>query len=1580
MKNKYFLFFCLLLSIKIFAQCPTDPITIRTQEDIDNYRADYPNCNEVCPPGNIIISTQDDLNNFKNNFPGCSHLSYNLFLSSEDITSLEPLDEVVTIEGSLVIGYLSGTSVVNLTGLNNLTQVGGLSVQENNKLKNLIGLESLTRVSGILSVSGNTQLVDLEGIESLSIVDKSVIINSNFNLLNLNGLGSLETINENLTIEFNTGLRNLEGLSNLKEVLGGVSVSFNSNILSLKGLESLSSISGFLQIEDNEKLLNVEGLTDLQSISSFTTIKRNPYLQNLEGLNSLEKVGSILEISQNELLESVIGLESLSSVYRLEVTSNSFLKSLSGLSGLAEITDSLIITFNPKLNECDLPFFCEYIQNDQGEFNISNNAEGCNSKTEILEKCIYLCPREDVVLQSQEEVDNFSAIFENCSGLDYNLTITGSNISNLLGLESISSIEGDLTISNTSLTTLNGLAIETLGGAINIDNNQQLTDIEAIQGIDFNKVKDFSLTDNSLLTECSISFLCQFLSKGEGVNISGNGNGCNNEEAIFSSCSNQCPDGGLSLSFLTQSEIDNFAQQYPDCTIIRDFIRINGSTINNLEGLNNLSSILGNLIIESTNINTLNGLENLRRVDGEIFISENTELIDIQAISDIQPENIESIEITKNPQLSSCSLPNFCNYLFNQIGNLTISENSINCSSESDIQAVCEVEQCPSSSIILTSQEEVDNFLLQYPNCTDINVDIFVQGNDIVNLNAFKNIEKIGPASRFWIGSNNFLSNRTSLEDLDGLQNLQTVEGTLRINDNPLLKSLNGLQSLQIAKNLYIESNPQLINLDGLNNLSEVTSSFLIFQNTKLKNFRGLDNLKSIGIDLIDNTFSTTFTVSGNSSLENFDGLQNLEFVKSLYVGQNSINNFEGLSGLTEISGDFNISNNNILKNFEGLSNLTSIKGELEIEDNLSIIDLEGLESLERVEGGVRMYNNRSLVNLNGLSNLNFIGGGLQIDYHLCLTSFSGISKLQTIEGNLIVDSNDNIINFNGFENLQTIRTGFFKISNNNSLQSLDGLNEIKFDGEINFVMILDNISLTDISSFNNFSFLDISSLRIEDNPNLEICSYFPICNYINENPSQAQISGNAIGCSSEEEILENCDDVLNSIFGKLEFSEMMSDCGSVNSTPINNIRVNTTDGISTYSTFTNNDGGYKLLTPSGNYTTDVSLDDNNYTISPESYEVVFDDFDESYEKDFCIIANQEINDVDVVLIPLSDARPGFDANYRIVFENKGTTIQSGTISLSYDNDKIALIIASLPIDQQNLNTLEWSYDNLLPFEQRFIDLTFNVIAPPVVNIEDILPYETKITYSNNLEDYTFNFDQRVIGSFDPNDKTVIEGESISFEDVDNFLHYVIRFQNTGTASAINVRIVDLLDDNLNWDTFVPISSSHDYNLQITNNNKLEFVFDGINLPDENSDEEGSNGFVSFKIKPKSDIEIGEIIRGKAEIFFDFNLPIITNTVETEIVDQVLSAETNKISDLNKTYIYPNPTENCIRIKIKNNALSGLFFSITDTQGRRFISGYKHLEFSGDFKIDLQNLSSGIYMLNIKNHKGINETMKIIKK
>jgi len=223
-------------------------------------------------------------------------------------------------------------------------------------------------------------------------------------------------------------------------------------------------------------------------------------------------------------------------------------------------------------------------------------------------------------------------------------------------------------------------------------------------------------------------------------------------------------------------------------------------------------------------------------------------------------------------------------------------------------------------------------------------------------------------------------------------------------------------------------------------------------------------------------------------------------------------------------------------------------------------------------------------------------------------------------------------------------------------------------------------------------------------------------------------------------------------------------------------------------------------------------------------------------------------------------------------------------------------------------------------------------------------------------EDNTLTLEQTVVGSYDPNDISVLEGEEILIEDTDKYLHYLIRFQNTGTASAINVKVDHMLDDKLDWSTMQIDNLSHTGRVEITDQTDVSFVFDDINLPDITNDEPNSHGFIAFKIKPKSNVVVGDIISGVADIYFDFNPAIITNTVNTEIVEPLSVDDFN----FNDVKLFPNPAKD--KLEVTSNQIIDKL-TIVDINGRE-LNSIKIT--TTDYSLDVSDLSNGVYFLEIQ--------------
>jgi len=152
----------------------------------------------------------------------------------------------------------------------------------------------------------------------------------------------------------------------------------------------------------------------------------------------------------------------------------------------------------------------------------------------------------------------------------------------------------------------------------------------------------------------------------------------------------------------------------------------------------------------------------------------------------------------------------------------------------------------------------------------------------------------------------------------------------------------------------------------------------------------------------------------------------------------------------------------------------------------------------------------------------------------------------------------------------------------------------------------------------------------------------------------------------------------------------------------------------------------------------------------------------------------------------------------------------------------------------------------------------------------------------------------------------------------------------------------------------------------LTQGNKLEVFYEDINLPPSSLDEPNSHGYISFMVKPKSSVVLNNVIANTAYIYFDFNLPITTNTVTTTVT----ALGTPTFSQGNLFTIYPNPTSSQLNIKVSDNAVLKSIL-ICNTLGQTVIT-------ANSMVLDISPLCKGTYFITVETDKG-KQTQKVIK-
>jgi uncharacterized repeat protein (TIGR01451 family) len=446
---------------------------------------------------------------------------------------------------------------------------------------------------------------------------------------------------------------------------------------------------------------------------------------------------------------------------------------------------------------------------------------------------------------------------------------------------------------------------------------------------------------------------------------------------------------------------------------------------------------------------------------------------------------------------------------------------------------------------------------------------------------------------------------------------------------------------------------------------------------------------------------------------------------------------------------------------------------------------------------------------------------------------------------------------------------------------------------------------------------------------------------------------------------------VVYNIIGNLRLDNNLNGC-DVSDLAISGLKFNAANSSGTGTFFSNNLGNYAIPVLSGNHTITPSLENPDYFIvSPTSATASFPMMTSPYTRDFCFTPNGLKNDLEVTIIPLIAAVPGFDAFYKIIYKNKGNQVANGSLSFNFNDAILDLVSTSLIADNTGTNSLNWNYTNLNPFETREIYLTFNINTPmevPAVNGGDILNYNATIVGATDEtpNDNTFTLNQTVVNSFDPNDKTCLEGTTITPSMVGQYVHYVIRFENTGTFAARNIVVKDMIDTTkFDITTLVPQTSSHNFITRITSTNKVEFIFENINLP---FDDANNDGYVAFKIKTKTTLVVGNTFSNSANIYFDYNLPIVTNTATTTVT----ALGTQDFDFGSVVTLSPVPAKDFLTINTQKDVIISSS-SIYNTLGQLI-----QVITNPNETIDVSGLQSGSYFIRIISDKGIT-TGKFIK-
>jgi hypothetical protein len=755
------------------------------------------------------------------------------------------------------------------------------------------------------------------------------------------------------------------------------------------------------------------------------------------------------------------------------------------------------------------------------------------------------------------------------------------------------------------------------------------------------------------------------------------------------------------------------------------------------------------------------------------------------------------------------------------------------------------------------TQAEVDQFAIDFPDCNSaltIEINIVDGPTGITDLSPLSGLTSVTSyfalvnnssgfvstgafANLVTVGGNMVLEN---VNDPDGFLNLTTVEGQLNIvNADPAgfeSLSLDGFANLQTAGFIHLAiDNPSGDYLNVFPNLTSLTSLYL-------------GNWPSSG--------GETYLMNVNtlSGFNQITTLTNLEIGEELLGTQERINNLSILNALVSLTrcSIYFLETNN----WSSLAALESMNDLFSVIRTSGVIDFPSLTSM-----------GTAFIWMNGYEG--------DVNY--------SFPVLQTVDGLVIRDWS----NFGSSTELHMPAllnvTSYFEINGDQGSGSITSpLPPSVYD--FGSLMVVNDFGIigTTLQSLDIFSGLDAitGSILILMNPSLSYCAIDALCARVNftAEPDNIEINDNHEGCASEEVVATAC--AGNTMAGHVYLDV---NCNSIidPSEPYMPYEL-LQDPLGQIIASTNSTGFYLLGYTPGET---ISFQVNGEGLIPTGI------IETTPESPFgAVLLNvpvcpdMEYQNVSASIYAYDVPRPGFNVRYFVHITNHSynSEIYSASLDLSL---LPGFILTDLGGGVLNGSLLEFNNQSISGFETLSLEFALTVpVGTPLGsawNIEGIVT--SSADNATNTSDNAINSNLTVLGSFDPNDM-MVDRSAIDYSTYDlngEWLNYQIRFQNTGTAAAEFIRVLNVMDEDLDLNTFEVVETSHASELYFNENRELEFYFDHIQLPDSASDPEGSNGFIRYRIKTIAGLNLTSVVENTAAIYFDFNEPIITNTATT---------------------------------------------------------------------------------------------------
>ena len=391
-------------------------------------------------------------------------------------------------------------------------------------------------------------------------------------------------------------------------------------------------------------------------------------------------------------------------------------------------------------------------------------------------------------------------------------------------------------------------------------------------------------------------------------------------------------------------------------------------------------------------------------------------------------------------------------------------------------------------------------------------------------------------------------------------------------------------------------------------------------------------------------------------------------------------------------------------------------------------------------------------------------------------------------------------------------------------------------------------------------------------------------------NSTNGDVSGNHSNNGSNDIWLTALSPAKNTASGYVWEDANSSGAIDAGDLPVSNLLLQAATSSSTAYAVSQANGKYDLNIAIGNYVVSAPNLPLYHVLQPATDMVSFSNNNGNIDSlnSFLMLTTPNIQDLRINLTALSAPHTGMARAYDLSYKNVGTQNSAATIRYIFDGNEGFFSALPAP-DTLTATYASWNVSTLLPSQSGSISLITGISPAAsgamITAIAMIYPFANEQYLADNTEILQEIATTLFVGApFDPNDKLVSPAGNPNLNNFlshEKYLTYTIRFQNTGTAPAINVVLKDTLSHLLDITTLEILSASHDFVARIPEIGKLTITYPNIMLPDSGANYLGSQGFIKFRIKPKSPVGYCQAIGNSASIYFDYNAPVKTNETST---------------------------------------------------------------------------------------------------